>query len=173
MQPIRVVLAALVALGIVVVPVSTASAHKFHAGFGEPLLIPSTGWHGRQIQNPHRHDATRKVASDAPMRGWSAGPVSFGAGYHRPGGSVRVREVQQRLRRLGFRPGPVDGMFGPLTRSAVAWFQVKHGLRVDGRATLATVRHLRASTSAARDRAQQAPAQRSQPAETSPRTSRR
>ncbi len=59
-----------------------------------------------------------------------------------------MREVQRRLHRLGYRPGPIDGLFGPLTRSSVAWFQVKHGLPVNGRATLATVRHLRARTGA-------------------------
>ena len=59
-----------------------------------------------------------------------------------------MREVQKRLRALGYRPGPIDGLFGPRTRAAVAWFQVKHGMPVDGRATLATVRHLRHRTRA-------------------------
>lgn len=113
----------------------------------ERLLIPSASWHGRAIQEPHRHDVVRTRITSVPRR-WSAGAVSFGTGFHRTGGSLRVREVQHRLRRLGYRPGPIDGLFGPRTRAAVAWFQVKHGLRVDGRATLATVRHLRARTGA-------------------------
>ena len=141
----RVFLAALAALAIGLVPVTPAAAHGSHAGANEPLLIPSASWHGRPIQNPHRHEAVRSPAVEAP-RGWSAGSVSFGAGYHRPGGSDRVRELQKRLRRLGYRPGPVDGMFGPRTRAAVAWFQVKHGLPLHGRATFVTVRHLRAAT---------------------------
>ena len=59
-----------------------------------------------------------------------------------------MREVQRRLHRLGYRPGPIDGLFGPLTAPSVAWFQVKHGHAVNGRATLATVGHLRARTGA-------------------------
>jgi hypothetical protein len=70
----------------------------------------------------------------------------MGTGSHRPSGSHRVRELQRRLRALGYRPGRIDGIFGPRTRAAVGWFQVKHGFHVDGRATLALVRHLRART---------------------------
>ena len=69
--------------------------------------------------------------------------MALGTGAHRANGSARVREVQRRLSSLGYRPGPVDGIFGVRTRAAVAWFQVKHGFHVDGRATLAVVRHLR------------------------------
>jgi DNA invertase Pin-like site-specific DNA recombinase len=64
--------------------------------------------------------------------GWEAGAVRFGTGYWRPEGSERVREVQRRLKRAGARPGPVDGLFGPLTRAAVKRFQRKHDLAVTG-----------------------------------------
>jgi peptidoglycan hydrolase-like protein with peptidoglycan-binding domain len=110
----------------------------------ERMLLPSAGWNGRPIRTPHRHETVRTAAADAPLRGWSAGPVRLGAGFRHPGGSDRVREVQRRLARLGYRVGPADGLFGRRTRASVAWFQVKHGLPVNGRATLATVRHLRA-----------------------------
>ena len=144
----RFFLAAVAALGIGLVPVTPAAAHGSHAGANDALLIASASWHGRPIQNPHRHEALRGPVAEAPPSGWSAGSVSFGAGYHRPGGSDRVRELQKRLRSLGYRPGPVDGLFGPRTRAAVAWFQVKHGLPLHGRATFRTVRHLRAATGA-------------------------
>jgi len=110
------------------------------------MLIPSAGWDGRPIQEPHRHEGVRTSSTDRAIRGWSAGPVAYGTGFHSPGGSARVREVQRRLSRLGYHVGPDDGLFGRLTRASVAWFQVKHGLEVDGRATLETVRHLRART---------------------------
>jgi hypothetical protein len=172
----RVCLAALAALAIGLVPVTPAAAHGSHAGADDPLLIPSASWHGRPIQNPHRHEAVRSPAVEAP-RGWSAGSVSFGAGYHRPGGSDRVRELQKRLRRLGYRPGPVDGLFGPRTRAAVAWFQVKHGLPLHGRATFVTVRHLRAATrggeparSVAAGAGGRRPPRRAPPSATPPRT---
>jgi peptidoglycan hydrolase-like protein with peptidoglycan-binding domain len=112
------------------------------------ILLPSAGWNGRPIEAPHRHETVRTAAADAPLRGWSAGPVRLGAGFHRAGGSDRVRELQRLLARLGYRVGPIDGLFGRRTRAAVGWFQVKHGLPVNGRATLVTVRHLRARTGA-------------------------
>ncbi len=43
-----------------------------------------------------------------------------------------VREVQQRLRRLGYRAGAVDGIYGPLTAGAVRAFQQRSGLTIDG-----------------------------------------
>jgi peptidoglycan hydrolase-like protein with peptidoglycan-binding domain len=79
--------------------------------------------------------------------GWSAGPVRMGTGFRHQGGSERVREVQRRLWNLGFTPGPVDGLFGPQTRAAVQWFQIKHGLRPDGVVALGTLAVLRARTS--------------------------
>jgi hypothetical protein len=40
--------------------------------------------------------------------------------------------LQLSLRRLGERPGPVDGLYGPLTEGAVERFQQAHGLATDG-----------------------------------------
>jgi peptidoglycan hydrolase-like protein with peptidoglycan-binding domain len=52
-----------------------------------------------------------------------APPLVPGAGYGHPGGSRQVREVQRKLRAVGQRPGPVDGMYGPRTRAAIQRFQ--------------------------------------------------
>lgn len=46
---------------------------------------------------------------------------------------LEVREIQTRLRELGFYGGPVDGDFGGGTESAVKTFQHANGLEVDGR----------------------------------------
>jgi DNA invertase Pin-like site-specific DNA recombinase len=99
----------------------------------------SAGWHGREIRAPHP-----RLATDTTPRfphGWSAGPVRTGTGMSRP--SARVRELQRRLLRRGYRPGPADGRFGPRTRAAVLWFQLKHGLPRTGRGDAATITHLR------------------------------
>ena len=156
MQPRRAVLArgtgaTMVALALMLIAATAASA----APPSKRLLIPSAGWHGRPIQEPHRHDAQRTGLANRALRGWSAGGVSLGTGLHRASGSERVREVQWRLRALGYRPGPIDGIFGPRTRAAVGWFQYKHGFPVSGRATLAMVRHLRARTSPGSGRQQE------------------
>lgn len=44
----------------------------------------------------------------------------------------RVKELQQRLKDLGFNPGPMDGVFGTGTKEAVISFQKYHGLDADG-----------------------------------------
>ena len=62
----------------------------------------------------------------------SAGLLAPGAGYASPKGSQPVRDVQRLLRRLGDAPGPIDGLYGPLTAGAVQRFQEAHALAVDG-----------------------------------------
>jgi peptidoglycan hydrolase-like protein with peptidoglycan-binding domain len=132
----------LTTLVLIVMPAAPAAAEAGQVSASKRLLIAAAGWHGRPIRHPHRH-AVPTASAERPPRGWEAGPVALGAGTHRPSGSRRVRELQRRLTGLGYRPGPIDGIFGVRTRAAVAWFQVKHGFHVDGRATLAVVRHLR------------------------------
>lgn len=43
-----------------------------------------------------------------------------------------VRDLQRRLSRRGFNPGPIDGVFGPQTERAVRQFQRAIGLFPDG-----------------------------------------
>jgi peptidoglycan hydrolase-like protein with peptidoglycan-binding domain len=58
--------------------------------------------------------------------------LARGAGYGSQGGSATVRGLQQLLYRRGYEPGPIDGLYGPLTQSAVERFQRAQGLVVDG-----------------------------------------
>ena len=53
-----------------------------------------------------------------------------------------VAELQERLAALGFDPGRVDGIFGAVTRAAVAGFQHDAGLATDGIAGPATLAEL-------------------------------
>ena len=77
----------------------------------------------------------------------SAGVLERGSGYESAGGSHAVRTLQRRLRRSGDRPGPMDGLYGPLTQGAVERFQQRHGLAVDGIVGRQTRRSLLAGTS--------------------------
>ena len=43
-----------------------------------------------------------------------------------------VAAVQQRLGRLGYYRGVVDGVMGPQTRAAIAGFESRNGMAVDG-----------------------------------------
>lgn len=47
-------------------------------------------------------------------------------------GDPTVFAYQQRLRDLGYDPGPIDGRYGPITQRAVRDFQADNGLTVDG-----------------------------------------
>ena len=64
----------------------------------------------------HGADATpRKTSTDAESAG------------------SRIANVQRALRRLGYDPGPIDGILGTGTRMAIRSFQADHGLPVTGR----------------------------------------
>jgi putative peptidoglycan binding protein len=43
-----------------------------------------------------------------------------------------VKDVQRRLRKLGFHSGPIDGVYGPQTAAAVQAFQMSKRLLPDG-----------------------------------------
>ncbi len=54
-------------------------------------------------------------------------------------GSASVARTQEGLARLGYDPGPLDGVYGPRTAAAIREYQSDYGLPVTGRpsATLA------------------------------------
>ena len=53
-----------------------------------------------------------------------------------------VRQIQTRLRELGYNPGTVDGIYGTNTQNAVRAFQRDKGLSVDGIAGPKTLKAL-------------------------------
>jgi DNA invertase Pin-like site-specific DNA recombinase len=122
---------------------SAAASTAYSAASAKPRPVPWTGWNGRPIERPHQPVGNALPKDVAFPAGWSAGAVRYGTGYHRLGASERVREVQRRLTRLGYHTGPVDGLYGPLTRSSVQWFQIKHGLRPTGVVAATTLAALR------------------------------
>ena len=56
--------------------------------------------------------------------------------------------LQSRLTAHGYAVGPIDGVIGPVTTSALKAFEKAHGLAVDGLADPKVVQALRASASA-------------------------
>jgi peptidoglycan hydrolase-like protein with peptidoglycan-binding domain len=101
-------------------PRTKAAVTRFQSAAG----VAADGIVGPQT----RHALTR--AKDEPLR--------RGAGLAQPDGSPRVRALQVRLQRHGFRPGPVDGLFGPRTQAAVERLQRSRGTPVSGVATART-----------------------------------
>ena len=58
------------------------------------------------------------------------------------GQSGVVTRVQSGLARLGYNPGPADGVMGPQTSEAIREYQNDHGLLTDGRATVQLAEHI-------------------------------
>jgi N-acetylmuramoyl-L-alanine amidase len=54
-----------------------------------------------------------------------------------------VKDIQRAVRKAGFDPGPIDGIFGPNTAAAVAAYQADRELLVDGEVGPDTASHLR------------------------------
>src|SRR4051794_22481255 len=116
----------------------TAAAQDAGAAPGiDPALLADASWHGRPIQRP--------IPRATPVADRSPG-LARGTGYRTPTGSRRVRDLQRRLLRLGYRPGTRDGLYGPRTQAAVTAFQRKHGLEQDGSAGSETLTLLRRRT---------------------------
>ncbi len=60
----------------------------------------------------------------------------------RAANSSAVHRVQSGLARLGYQPGPVDGVMGNKTVAAIRRYQGKHRLLVDGRPTIELAGHI-------------------------------
>ena len=57
-------------------------------------------------------------------------------------GRALVTEIQRQLGQIGYNPGPVDGMMGRKTRSAIRSYQRKSGLSIDGEPSAQLLAHL-------------------------------
>ncbi len=57
-----------------------------------------------------------------------------------------VKDLQKNLKAAGYDPGPIDGIYGPKTESAVRKYQKAKGLTVDGVAGSATLAALGGAT---------------------------
>lgn len=94
-----------------------------------------------QIQNPNKiypgDQVTVPGQSGAP-RALDMEPVAAGGVLARGATGPEVSQLQERLNELGFGAGQVDGVFGPVTQSAVRRFQMQNELNTSGRIDTAT-----------------------------------
>lgn len=51
---------------------------------------------------------------------------------HKQPTTAQIRLVQLRLKAAGYDPGPIDGLFGPKTKTALRKYQELHGLSHNG-----------------------------------------
>lgn len=61
------------------------------------------------------------------------------------GHSAQVMQAQRHLERLGYKPGPADGIAGPRTAAAIREFEARSGLTASGQVTEALLKLLAAA----------------------------
>ncbi|MBK0401266.1 peptidoglycan-binding protein [Limibaculum sp. M0105] len=85
----------------------------------------------RAMRNILKNAAIALVLVGLPLAACAPGmrgEVPSGTSQH----AMPVADAQSGLARLGFKPGPVDGIYGPRTRNAVMDYQRMRGLQVTG-----------------------------------------
>ena len=95
---------------------------------------------GGAIETVNATQAIRSLFTEAwAKEGWGTGSVD---GQDLVVDKDKVRGAQQVLKRLGFEPGPVDGVFGPATFAAIESFQEDAGMKVRGLLTQDTFHNI-------------------------------
>lgn len=82
--------------------------------------------------------ADQRAAAPAPG---ARAPAT--SAYVVPQPSAEVRDAQQRLRTLGLYDGPIDGIWGPATETAIMRFQQHNGFEATGRLDNRTLAEIR------------------------------
>jgi hypothetical protein len=62
------------------------------------------------------------IASPQKVESFTKNPLS----------TDQIRQAQAQLKRVGFDPGPIDGVLGSQTKQALRQYQTKHGLDITG-----------------------------------------
>ena len=97
------------------------------SGFQDKRGLPTTG-EVDQATWDRLVSMTRQPTDDEMHNRLTAGPTIIG-----PGSSAdRVRELQARLKQIGWFDGDVTGTYGSVTSTAVAGFQTKRGITSTG-----------------------------------------
>ena len=116
---------------------------------GTDPMLPSGTQSPFETPNPESIVVVTDLPSDvpptaSPTPGPSATPKSLQIGFK---DNDEVREMQKKLKELGYYKGSADGDFGPATEKAVMAFQKANGLTADGKAGSKTLAKLYGSNS--------------------------
>ncbi len=126
-------------MGNNVVSLPTATGSNFQA-YVVPMVTPDS--------------SAKALVTPAP----TAVPTATPAGSLKLGSQGQeVRNVQKKLKELGFYKGNVDGDFGEATEKAVKAFQKQYGLTVDGKVGNATMAKLASAKATAKPAATPTP----------------
>jgi peptidoglycan hydrolase-like protein with peptidoglycan-binding domain len=78
---------------------------------------------GKQTPRGFTSGETSGLPSALSAKSDTAGAAKTGAATKQTGGNEKTRFEQLRLQRAGFDPGPIDGILGPKTKSAMQRYQ--------------------------------------------------
>ena len=123
---------------------------KFYDGLADGDFGPGTEAAVKAFQTQYKLTADGVVGSSTFTKLYNATATKKPEITPTPQGSLKlestgddVREVQRRLKSLGFYTGSVDGDFGAGTEAAVKAFQKQYGLTTDGKVGQQTMNALR------------------------------
>jgi hypothetical protein len=105
---------------------------------------------GSPTQPPRSTSSSDRGMNDPTMRSGSASRTDRALGQY---DSSTVRNVQQALQNKGYDVGPIDGVMGPKTQSALREFQQQQGLTRSGRIDRQTLSALDVQSTGASGRA--------------------
>lgn len=129
---------------------SHTSHRSSYGGYETPSTTPTPSYPSYSPPGPSSNDGARSSSGDASQSLFSAPPSGTDKLPSLSGRTKRflsiVRRVQIGLLAQGVYAGPINGVVGPLTRSALRRFQSDHGLDVTGTITPATLDALKVPT---------------------------
>jgi Putative peptidoglycan binding domain len=96
-------------------------------------------WSAAVIGGSGAGDVDPRHRADPAAKAVGGGTRAGDAQLQRP---PFVLEAQRALRDLGYHPGPIDGTFGPQTRSALEKYQLAEKLPVTGQLDAETMQRL-------------------------------
>jgi len=120
-------------LGAAVGGVAGMVTDKSDVDLGDPAWKQGKDSQGSTPQNSQT-GAQPSAANAAPANTGGSASVA----PQQPGGGLdpaTIRAIQTGLAKLGFDPGPANGVAGPQTRTAIQAFQQQNGMPADGEAT--------------------------------------
>ena len=99
------------------------------------VVVVTVGQCAREVEEKAEMSRGRSIES-GPGKASDRAPIRLGHGEAALGGEPhQIRDIQRMLKKLGYEPGPIDGILGPRTREAIRAFETESGLQLTGEAT--------------------------------------
>jgi class 3 adenylate cyclase/TolB-like protein/peptidoglycan hydrolase-like protein with peptidoglycan-binding domain len=134
------------------------------AASAKPAQLPPTAAADPNPAGPADSEPAQiepKRVIDPPAQPAATHPVQPAASPSRPAAPALDRAltvlIQDRLRALGYDPGPVDGRIGQRTRAVISMYQAEQGMKPDGLPSRALLDHLQRRPAAPAKQAEEQP----------------